>query len=141
MKITVNQLRQIIKEEVSKVMSEAPVASAIPTSYLEFRNLVSNLVNKNSPGLAYALASEETPAIETGWMDYEDKAAYLADDMAKMKLLSKSAFKAVMAGAKKYRPDTGETFMASDIANATASEIMSMSPANMMMMKSKLALS
>lgn len=140
MKITVNQLRKIIAEEVSKVMSEAPQASALPTSYLEFRNLVSNLVNKNAPGLAYALASEETPAIETAWMGYEDKAMYLADDASKMKVLAKMAYKAVMDGAKKYRPDTGETFIASDIANATASEIMTMSPADMMMMKSKLNL-
>lgn len=140
MKISVNQLRRIIKEEISRVMSEAPTASALPTSYLEFRNLVSNLVNKNNPGLAYALASEETPALEVGWMDYENKAAYLEDDMAKMKLLSQATYKSVMAGAKQYRQDTGEVFIATDYANAAASEIMAMSPADMMMMKSKLAL-
>ena len=140
MKITANQLRQIIKEEISRILAEAPQASAIPTSYLEFRNLVSNLVNKNAPGLAYALASEETPAIETGWMGYEDAATYLADDSSKMKILTKMVYKAVMDGAKKYRRDEGEDFIASDIANAAASEIMTMSPADMMMMKSKLNL-
>lgn len=140
MNITVKQLRKIINEEVSKALSEAPMTSALPASYLEFRNLVSNLVSKNNPGLAYALASEETPALEVGWMGYDDKAAYLQDDAAKLKLLSQATYKSVMAGAKKYRPDTGEAFIATDYANAAASEIMMMSPADMMMIKRKLDL-
>lgn len=127
MNITIKQLRKIISEEVSRVLSEAPGGS-LPGSFLEYRRLILDMLRElDAPEqFIMQLGSEGTPAslaLETGWMDYEDKAVYAS---AETKLLADAAYKTVMDASRKYRQGRGQMLDAKPLADAIKREILMM---------------
>lgn len=130
MKITVNELRRIIKEEVSNAMTEAAGASALPTTFLEYRRLIlSMLETAGAPEqFIMQLGSEGTPAslaLETGWMKFDDAAVFLGGDpAAEKKALADAAYKTVMDASRKYRPGKGQPLAAKPLADALKNEIL-----------------
>lgn len=113
MKITVNQLRKIIKEEVSRALNEAVAVKALPTSLKEYLPLIVGLLSAAGAPKQFIMQIEREGSgpsgeVEVGWTEYEDQ-VYLekADDADKWDFLANAAYNTVINAADEYVPGEG----------------------------------